>query len=214
MNYRRYLKTSLFFVFIMLYAVTVSISMPPIYAAVSQTPPMGWNSYDCFNFTVTEAEVKANADYMAANLKQYGWEYICIDWAWYYTGTGTGSPNQDANFNPTLNIDSYGRVMPDTTRFPSSANGQGFKPLADYIHSKGLKFGIHLMRGIPRQAVAANTPILGTSYRANDIADKVNLCAWLNLMYGINMSHPAAQAYLNSLFQHIRLLGCRLCESG
>jgi alpha-galactosidase len=201
MNRWSYLKTSLFFVFIMFYAVTVLFFTPKIYAAVSQKPPMGWNSYDCFNFTVTEAEVKANADYMAANLMQYGWQYICIDWAWYYTGTGTGSPGQDANFNPKLNIDSYGRVLPDTTRFPSSDNGQGFKPLADYIHSKGLKFGIHLMRGIPRQAVTANTPILGTSYRANDIADKVNLCAWLNLMYGLNMSHPAAQAYLNSLFQ-------------
>jgi hypothetical protein len=177
------------------------ITTVPVNAAVSQTPPMGWNSYDCFNFSVTEDEVKANTDYMAENLKQYGWEYICVDWAWYYSGTGTGSPNQNSSFSPKLNIDSYGRVMPDTTRFPSSVDGKGFKPLADYIHSKGLKFGIHLMRGIPRQAVAGNTPILGTNYRAGDIADKTNLCAWLNLMYGLNMSHPAAQAYLDSIFQ-------------
>src|SRR5512138_2030708 len=97
MNHRGYLKASLFFIFIMLYVVTVFVATPKIYAVASQTPPMGWNSYDCFNWTVTEAEVKANADYMAANLKQYGWQYICIDWAWYDTGTGTGSPNQDAN---------------------------------------------------------------------------------------------------------------------
>ena len=182
-------------------AVPVLFNILPVMAQVSRTPPMGWNSYDCFNFTATESEVKANADYMAANLKEYGWQYICIDWAWYFTGTGTGSPNQDSSFNPKLNLDSYGRMIPDTTRFPSSANGQGFKPLADYIHGKGLKLGIHLMRGIPRQAVSANTPILGTSYRANDVADKVNLCAWLNLMYGLNMSHAGAQAYLNSLFE-------------
>jgi hypothetical protein len=168
---------------------------------------MGWNSYDCFNYSVTEEQVKANADYMAANLKQYGWEYVCIDWAWYYSGTGTGSPNQDANFSPKLNLDTYGRMIPDTIRFPSSKNGQGFKPLIDYIHSKGLKFGFHLMRGIPRQAVNANMIIKGTNYKAGDIADKVNLCAWLNLMYGINMNHQAGQAYLNSLFELYALWG-------
>ncbi len=170
-------------------------------SAVSQTPPMGWNSYDCFNFTVTEAEVKANADYMAENLKEYGWEYICVDWAWYYSGSHNNSPNQDANFSPSVHYDNYGRMLPDPTRFPSSANGQGFKPLADYIHGKGLKFGVHLMRGIPRQAVSENTPIMGTNYRANEIVDRVNLCAWLNLMYGLNMSRPGAQEYLNSLFE-------------
>lgn len=170
-------------------------------AEVSQTPPMGWNSYDCLNHSATETMVKAAADYMAANLKEYGWQYICIDWAWYYTGNSTGSPNQDANYNPKLAIDQYSRVIPDPAKFPSSANGQGFKPLADYIHSKGLKMGIHLMRGIPRQAVVANSPIKGSTAKAGDIADKVNLCAWLNLMYGLNMSNPAAQIYLNSLFE-------------
>jgi alpha-galactosidase len=183
------------------FAINILFFTLSINAQVSQMPPMGWNSYDCFNFTATESEVKANADYMAANLKQYGWQYICIDWAWYYTGTGTGSPNQDSNFSPALNLDSNGRMLPDTTRFPSSTNGQGFKPLADYIHGKGLKIGVHLMRGIPRQAVNANVAILGTSYHANDIADKANLCSWLNLMYGLNMSNPGSQAYLNSLFQ-------------
>ncbi|MBN1758942.1 MAG: carbohydrate-binding protein [Chitinispirillaceae bacterium] len=170
-------------------------------AAVSQTPPMGWNSYDCLNHSVTEAQVKAAADFMAENLKEYGWEYICIDWAWYYTGNSTGSPTQDGSFNPPLAIDEYSRVLPDPAKFPSSANGQGFKPLADYIHGKGLKMGIHLMRGIPRQAVAANSPIKGSTAKANDIADKVNLCAWLNLMYGLNMNNTASQIYLNSLFE-------------
>jgi hypothetical protein len=170
-------------------------------AAVSQTPPMGWNSYDCLNHSVTEAQVKAAADFMATNLKQYGWEYICIDWAWYYTGNSTGSPNQDNSFNPKLVLDEYSRMLPDPAKFPSSANGNGFKPLAEYIHSKGLKMGVHLMRGIPRQAVAANGAIKGTTTKAGDIADKVNTCAWLNLMWGLNMNNPASQTYLNSLFE-------------
>ncbi|MFC7481933.1 glycoside hydrolase family 27 protein [Luedemannella flava] len=166
---------------------------------VANTPPMGWNSYDSYNWNVTEAQVKANADYMRDNLRQYGWQYIVIDWAWYYPGSGTGSPNQDANLNPRLRMDANGRLLPDTTRFPSATGTNGFKPLADYIHAQGLKFGIHLMRGIPRQAVADNVPILNTSYRANQI-NNTTTAAWLNLNWGLNMSHAGAQAYLDSLF--------------
>jgi alpha-galactosidase len=184
-----------------LYFITFFLSAPAPYAAVSQTPPMGWNSYDCLNHSATEAIVKSNADYMAENLKQYGWEYICIDWAWYFTGNTTGSPNQDNSYNPKLVLDENGRMLPDPAKFPSSANGQGFKPLAEYIHGKGLKFGFHLMRGIPRQAVNANTPILGAASKAKDIYTQNNPCAWLNLMWGLDMTKPDAQKYLNSLFE-------------
>lgn len=167
---------------------------------VANTPPMGWNSYDSYNWNVTEAQVKANADYMRTNLRQFGWQYIVIDWAWYYPGSGTGSPNQNASLQPRLRMDGNGRLLPDTVRFPSATGGNGFKPLADYIHAAGLKFGIHLMRGIPRQAVADNVPILGTSYTANQI-NNTTTASWLNLNWGLNMSHPGAQAYLDSLFQ-------------
>lgn len=166
---------------------------------VADTPPMGWNSYDSFNWSVTEADVKANADYMRDNLRQYGWEYVVIDWAWYYPGQHNNSPNQDANLNPRLRMDGNGRLLPDTTRFPSAAGNNGFKPLADYVHAQGLKFGVHLMRGIPRQAVADNVPILGTTCRANQINNNTT-AAWLNLMWGLNMSNPCAQAYLDSVF--------------
>ena len=131
---------------------------------VADTPPMGWNSYDSYNWNVTEAQVKANADYMRDNLRQYGWQYVIIDWAWYYPGSGTGSPNQTADLQPRLRLDGNGRPLPDTVRFPSATGTNGFKPLADYLHTAGLKFGVHLMRGIPRQAVADNLPVLGTSY--------------------------------------------------
>jgi hypothetical protein len=166
---------------------------------VAPTPPMGWNSYDSYNWNVTEAQVRANADYMRDNLRQHGWQYIVIDWAWYYPGSGTGSPNQDANLNPRLRMDGNGRLLPDTVRFPSASGSNGFKPLADYIHAQGLKFGVHLMRGIPRQAVADNVPILGTSCRANQINNSTT-AAWLNLMWGLNMTNSCAQAYLDSVF--------------
>jgi len=100
------------------------------------TPPMGWNSWDCFGPSVIESEVKANADYMAANLKEYGWEYIVVDIRWYVDNQTTGTYNPYNN--STFIFDQYGRYMPSPTHFPSSANGAGFKPLADYVHNKGL----------------------------------------------------------------------------
>ena len=54
-------------------------------------------------------------------------------------------------------MDEYGRVIPAPNRFPSASDGKGFGPIAEYIHNKGLKFGIHIMRGIPRQAVTQNS---------------------------------------------------------
>jgi len=159
------------------------------------TPPMGWNSWDAYGTTVKEGEVKANADVMAADLKQYGWQYIVVDIQWY-------EPQAKAHgyrIGADLSMDKHGRLVPALNRFPSSANGQGFKSLAGYVHSKGLKFGIHILRGIPRQAVAQNAPILGTNLHARDIADQQSLCAWNTDMYGVDMSKPGAQAYYDSI---------------
>jgi hypothetical protein len=169
---------------------------------VAQKPPMGWNSYDCFSYAVTEQQVKENADYMAEKMKQFGWEYVVVDYVWSCPiGKANYAPQQDPNFNPRLNMDKFGRLLPDPNRFPSSKEGKGFKPLADYVHSKGLKFGIHLMRGIPRQAVAQNCPILETNAAAADAANKASECTWLNHMYGLDMKKPQAQQYLNSIFK-------------
>ena len=159
------------------------------------TPPMGWNSWDCFGTTVTEAEVKANADYMAKHLKKYGWQYIVVDIQWY-------EPNAKAHGyrkNAELIIDEFGRLLPASNRFPSSADGKGFKPLADYIHSLGLKLGIHIMRGIPRQAVRQNLPIKGTDLRASDIADTTSFCPWNTDMYSVKANTPSGQAYYDSI---------------
>ena len=130
---------------------------------------MGWNSYNCFGFAVHEDEVKANADYMAKNLKQFGWQYMVVDFLWAYDnppGSTVGNPFQsrlsDGSYIPWLSMDQYGRLLPDANKFPSSFGGKGFTPLSDYIHSLGLKFGIHVMRGIPGQVCWANSPVLGT----------------------------------------------------
>ena len=112
------------------------------------TPPMGWNSWDCYGAAVTEAELRGNAEYMAAHMKSYGWEYIICDIQWYEPGAVNSAYRP---FVP-LEMDAYSRLMPAVNRFPSAADGKGFRPLADFIHDLGLKFGIHIMRGIPRQA--------------------------------------------------------------
>jgi len=182
------------------------LSLSPAQAAVAQKPPMGWNSYDAFNFSVTEAEFKANVDTIAKKYLPYGWEYAVVDWSWSFPGMGSqGTPNQGwtstGGVTTHIKIDAYGRPQPDSVRHPSAVGGLGFKPLADYAHSKGLKFGIHLMRGIYREAYWANTPVLGTSYHARDIADTTSKCPWLDHTYGLNMNHPGAQAYMNSLFK-------------
>lgn len=174
---------------------------------VAATPPMGWNSYNCYGSAVHEDEVKANADYMAKNLKQYGWQYIVVDFLWAYDnppGSTIGNPFQktlqDGSYIPWLAMDKYGRLMPNLNKFPSAFDHNGFKPLADYVHSLGLKFGIHVMRGISRQAVWSKSPVLGTSnITADMIADTSSKCQWLNHMYGLNMNKPGAQEYLNSI---------------
>jgi alpha-galactosidase len=167
--------------------------------AWASTPPMGWNSWDCFATTVTEEQSKAQADYMAEHLAKHGWQFIVVDIQWYEPGAKSFEYRQDAK----LTMDEWGRLQPAPNRFPSAADGVGFKALADYIHGKGLKFGIHLMRGIPRQAVAANTRVLGTKVHAADIANTASTCPWNPDMYGVDMSKPGAQEYYNSVFDLI-----------
>lgn len=164
---------------------------------IALTPPMGWNSWNCYGASVTEEEVRGNAEYMAKHLKQFGWEYVVVDIQWYEPDIRSSAYRP---FAP-LEMDEYSRLIPAANRFPSSAGGKGFKLLADYIHSLGLKFGIHILRGIPRQAVHANTPILGTAVRARDIAHPASICQWNTDMYGVDPAAEGAQQYYNSLFQ-------------
>jgi alpha-galactosidase len=164
---------------------------------IAATPPMGWNSWDCYGASVTEAEVKGNADYIATNLKQYGWTYVVVDIQWFEP---TANSSFYHPFTP-LTMDRFSRLLPSVNRFPSAKNGQGFKPLGDYIHNLGLKFGIHIMRGIPRQAVHSNSDILGGDFTARDIAHTNSICPWNTDMYGIDATKEGAQQYYNSLFE-------------
>lgn len=166
-------------------------------------PPMGWNSYDCFGWAVDENEFKANVDFVANNLKEYGWEYCVVDFCWSYPLKGPiNAPFQkyeNGRFDIELWLDEYGRPIPAPTKFPS-ANGS-FKYLADYCHERGLKFGIHLMRGIPRQAVKYKMPILGTNGITADMIISGEDCDWLNHNKGIDMEKEGAQEFLNSIFE-------------
>ena len=191
-------KTIVSVLFFSLLANSIQSQTNKDFHSWASTPPMGWNSWDCFGPTVTEAEVKANADYMAKHLKPYGWDYIIVDIRWYVGNDKAHGYNEK---DPDYVIDEFGRFMPAVNRFPSAAGGKGFKPLADYLHKKGLKFGIHIMRGIPVIAVKQNIPIKGTKLTARDIYSDKDQCSWLRDMYTIVPGKPGAQEYYNSLFE-------------
>ena len=162
------------------------------------TPPMGWNSYDAWGTSITEEETLANARYMREHLLAHGWKYLVIDARWY----DAVSSYDDRNFNreragAKLVADEFGRMLPATNRFPSAADGGGFKPLADQIHGMGLKFGFHMMRGIPRQAVAAKTPVEGGRFTAADAGNPANACGWCPDMFGVRFNE-AGQAWYDS----------------
>jgi len=160
---------------------------------ICPVPPMGWNSWDCYGASVTEEEVMGNAQYVKDNLAQFGWEYIVVDIQWYEPGADGSKYHAYVQ----LNLDEYGRPLPAVNRFPSAADGHGFKALGDAIHSMGLKFGIHMMRGVPRQAAHLGLPIHNSPYTCRDIATE-DVCRWNFDMYGVNPRHPGARDWYRS----------------
>jgi alpha-galactosidase len=163
---------------------------------LANTPPMGWNSWDSYGTTITEADVKANAQWLAQHLRPLGWQYVVVDMEWFVTNPVPAGNSPNSQFS----LDGYGRYTPALNRFPSAVNGAGFKPLADYVHSLGLKFGIHILRGIPKEAVQQNLPIAGSSFHAADAADTSGTCPWNPDNYDLS-SKPAGQAYYDSIAQ-------------
>jgi alpha-galactosidase len=172
-------------------------AVPASAATLAPTPPMGWNSWNSFATTINEAQARETARIMAAKLLPAGYDVFTVDIQWYEPGASSYTYNT----HPTPAMDGYGRLIPAPNRFPSSVGGKGFAPLAADVHGMGLKFGIHLMRGIPRLAVERNLPVLGTRYRAADIADTASICPWNPDMYGVAMDRPGAQAYYDSVFR-------------
>jgi alpha-galactosidase len=158
------------------------------------TPPIGWNSWDAYGFTIDEAQFKANA-LVLAGIRSLGWQYAVIDEGWYMRNPFGGNlAERDYLY------DANGLLLPVEKRFPSAANGAGFKPLADWVHAQGLKFGIHIVRGIPKQVVEANLPIAGSGFHAADAADMTETCPWDDANYGVK-DNAAGQAYYDSMLR-------------
>jgi hypothetical protein len=185
MDRRKLLLTVLLFVF----ASTLTSAQ-----TVAPTPPMGWNSWDAYGLTINEADFKANAKVLAG-YKDLGWQYAVIDEGWYME-----NPSGHNLAERKYLLDGNGILLPVASRFPSSADGAGFKPLADWVHKQGLKFGIHIVRGIPRDAVKANLPIAGTSFHAADAADLNSPCGWDDGNWGV-ADNAAGQAYYDSMLK-------------
>jgi hypothetical protein len=157
------------------------------------TPPMGWNSWDSFGRTISESIVRQTAEKVSRELKRFGWKYIVIDEGWYISNP----QEQDASkYRFVMTQD--GRFLPDTSRFPSSTNNSGFRILSDHIHSLGLKFGIHILRGIPKEAVTRNLPIADSAFHARDAADESDTCPWNAYNFGVR-ENAAGQAYYDSI---------------
>jgi hypothetical protein len=190
-------------------------------ATVAATPPMGWNSWDSYGLTITEDQFRANVTVLRNELAPFGYNYAVIDEGWFFFNP------QDRDKPDTLHyaIDANGRYIPVLARFPSAKWPEGdvrypsasaapapaaapkldatigsasFKPLADWVHAQGLKFGIHIVRGIPRVSVERNLPIAGSAFHAADAADTSDACPWDPTNWGVK-NNAAGQAWYDSL---------------
>jgi alpha-galactosidase len=168
--------------------------LPVHVATAAARPPMGWNSWDAYGFTLDEAAFKANAATLA-DLRSYGWTYAVIDEGWYMD-----NPLGTTLAERSYQLDAQGLLIPSLKRYPSAIGGAGFKPLADWAHRRGLKFGLHIVRGIPKQAAERNTPISGTAFHAMDAADTHETCPWDDGNFGVQ-NNAAGQAYYDSMIR-------------
>jgi alpha-galactosidase len=190
----------LFSVFIVtLFACISSTKSHSVVMPLAQTPPKGWNSFDSYGVYLHEKAAMANVEAFAKKLKLHGYEYFVIDAGWFgefKLQEGTIFPAE--KHARKMKFNEFGLLQPSDTYFPN-----GLKPVIDRCHKLGLKFGLHLMRGIPRAAVKANTPVKGTKYFAQDIADTTSICIWNHQNFGVDMSKPGAQEFYNSLINQM-----------
>jgi alpha-galactosidase len=160
---------------------------------LADTPPLGFNSFDSYRTSLSEDKARALMDVMAEKYRDFGYTYFVMDAGWYReVEVHPGSMHAKRSLG--LALDAFGLYEPCKTYFPG-----GIKALADHAHARGLKFGVWIMRGVPRQAVNQNLPVKGTPFTARDIADTTDVCVWNEDNYGIDMSKPGAQAYYNAL---------------
>jgi hypothetical protein len=178
--------------------------------ALAPTPPMGWNSFNSYGVYLHEKAAYANLEAMAATLKPHGYEYFVIDNGWFGEyALQEGTVFAAEKHAHDIHINEYGHFLPSKVYFPN-----GLRPIADRAHALGLKFGVHLMRGVPRKAYEQDLPIKGTPYTARDIADTAEEenCTWCTYCYGVDMTKPGAQEWYDGLIQHIAGLGVDLIK--
>jgi alpha-galactosidase len=166
-------------------------------STIALTPPLGWNSYDSFGASVTEQDMLDEAQAVKTHLQPYGWDTVVIDYRWY---------------EPGLPIDANGRYVPASSKYPSAMGSSGFKPLSDKIHALGLKFGIHIMRGVPRKSFDANLTIAGSTYTTKDAGNSGDPCPWDTHMWGVRGDTAAGQAWYDSLFAQYAAWGVDLIK--
>ncbi len=192
---------------------------------VAAAPALGWNSWDAYGLTITEPQFRANVDVLTKVLKPFGWEYAVIDEGWFLE-------NPQARPTPEkliYAIDTHGRYVPVPARFPSAGRAgsaspagagitipatlqeTGFAALGSYVHAQGLKFGIHIVRGIPRASVQRNLPIEASAFHAADTADTTDVCPWDPTNYGIK-DNAAGQAWYDSLLRQYASWGVDLLK--
>lgn len=157
-----------------------------------QTPPMGWNSWDAWGMTINEAEFRDTVTWFHNHLQRYGWQYVVVDEGWFAQHPQNPVGQQD------YTISKNGLYFPAVDRFPSAVKDKGFAALAFWVHSQGLKFGIHIVRGIPRSAVEQNLPIAHSHFRASEAADTSDTCRWNSDNYGVR-DNKAGQAWYDSV---------------
>jgi hypothetical protein len=166
--------------------------------SVDQTPVMGWSGWSFLRIGANTSEIRGEASALiSTGLASVGYEYINIDDGWYQC-PGPQGPS----------VDQYGRWIINASNYPNTGSENGIKALASYVHSLGLKFGIYETAGISEQAVAENTPVLGTSFRADEIAtnrpqNNYNCGGMVDLDYNV----PGAQAFVNSIVDELASWG-------
>lgn len=166
--------------------------------------PMGWNSWDCYYSSVNESQVMQNAHYLVDHdLVKYGWKYVVVDIRWYCNHPSLGGGNYNQRGTQGYVLDEYGRYLPSPTRFPSAMqNGvnKGFKALADSLHALGLKFGIHIMRGVPKAVVGSAYKLKGSENTpwSSVYANTTPACTWLKDNLTVK-NNTYGQLYYNSI---------------
>lgn len=167
-------------------------------AAADRLGEPGW---DCLGAATTEAGFLANASLMAQRLSSFDHGIAMVGAGWYAAQATTPGCWPLA----PLELDAHGRPQPAVDRFPSAMEGCGFAPLAAQVHRLGLRFGVHLTRGVPCQAVGQGLPIAGSPWRCDEIANPGS--AWNTDMCGVDPDHPGAFDWYRAWFAQLAACG-------